>query len=205
MTTMTLNTNLNGIELYFDEKPADAIREAMKNLGFRWHAKKAMWWAKQTPERLALAEKLTAEDKPAKGKGKKATKKAEPKAQEPKAEPKSEPKAKKAPEVKLSELSDKLTYYVATVKGYETRKGYTFTATVGKTSVKLAVCKEKDSTWTVTECTTGIAVGGDYEKRYLALKSVNVNAVKEIAKMLKTEEYQKRAKALEKHIKKVSK
>ena len=107
--------------------------------------------------------------------------------------------------MKLSELSDKLTYYVATAKGFETRKGYTFTASVGKTSVELAVCKEKDGTWTVTECTTGIAVAGDFEKRYLALKGVDAKMVKEVAKLLKADEYAKRAKALEKHIKKASK
>ena len=227
MTTMTLNTNLNGIELYFDEKPADAVREAMKALGFRWHAKKSMWWAKQTEARLALAEELckadAPADKPAKGKGKKTTKKTEtqadaPKAskgKQPKAEPKTEPKAEKPkaepkktkaePKVEFSELSDKTTYTVVTGKGFETRKGYVFTATVGKTTLTLGVAKEKDKTWTLTELTTGISVGADYEKRFMAHKALEVKEVKSIAKMLKEEEYQKRAKALEKHNKKASK
>ncbi len=215
MTTMTLNANLNGIELYFDEKPTDAIREAMKNLGFRWHAKKAMWWAKQTPERLALAETLAetktepTEEPKAKGK-KKASKKAEPKADAPVAEPApapkaDAPKAKAEPKVTLSELGDKTTYTVVTGKGFETRKGYLFTAKTGRTTVQLGVAKEKDGTWTVTEITTGVMVAGDFDKRFRALQGVDVALVKNVAKALKSEEYQARAKKLEKHNKKASK
>lgn len=68
MCTMTLNSQFNGIELTFAGKPAEEIREAMKAVGFRWHSQKKLWYAKQTADRMALAEKLAgkpAAEKPA--------------------------------------------------------------------------------------------------------------------------------------------
>lgn len=59
MCTMSINNQFNGIELSFEGKPAEAIREAMKAAGFRWHNVKKLWYAKNTAERLALAEKLS--------------------------------------------------------------------------------------------------------------------------------------------------
>lgn len=58
MTTYTLNEKFNGIEITFDSKPAADIRSTLKENGFRWHNKKALWYAKNTPERLTLAEML---------------------------------------------------------------------------------------------------------------------------------------------------
>lgn len=58
MTTLTLNTNLNGIELGFDNIPTQAIRNSLKELGFRWHNVKKVWYAKQTDERLNFAKSL---------------------------------------------------------------------------------------------------------------------------------------------------
>ena len=59
MCTLSINSQFNGIELTFEGKPADAIREAMKAAGFRWHREKKLWYAKNTAERMALAEKLS--------------------------------------------------------------------------------------------------------------------------------------------------
>ena len=59
MCTMAINQELNGIELSFEGKPAEEIREAMKAAGFRWHRMKKLWYAKNTTERMALAEKLS--------------------------------------------------------------------------------------------------------------------------------------------------
>lgn len=56
--TLTLNNNLNGIELSFDSKPNVEVLSAIKELGFRWHNKKKLWYAKQTEERLAKAKEL---------------------------------------------------------------------------------------------------------------------------------------------------
>lgn len=76
MTTLTLNPELNGIEIGFDTKPIKATLDALKGLGFRWHNQKKVWYAKNTPERLELAQTianisdyadtLKAEEKPAK-------------------------------------------------------------------------------------------------------------------------------------------
>lgn len=58
MTTYTLNQEHHGIEITFGDKPAANIRDSLKASGFRWHRTKGFWYAKQTPERLALAEKI---------------------------------------------------------------------------------------------------------------------------------------------------
>lgn len=59
MCTMAINNELNGIELVFEARPAKEILESIKAAGFRWHNLKKLWYAKQTPERMALAEKLS--------------------------------------------------------------------------------------------------------------------------------------------------
>lgn len=59
MCTMAINNQFNGIELTFAGKPAEEIREAMKAAGFRWHNQKKLWYAKNTADRMALAEKLS--------------------------------------------------------------------------------------------------------------------------------------------------
>lgn len=61
--TITKNAALNGIEVSFPSKPASSIIEALKAQGFRWHRKKALWYAKSTPERLEAVQHL--EDQPA--------------------------------------------------------------------------------------------------------------------------------------------
>lgn len=58
MTTLTLNQELNGIEIRFDAKPLQATLDGLKKLGFRWHRQKKLWYAKQTPERLELAQAI---------------------------------------------------------------------------------------------------------------------------------------------------
>ena len=56
--TMMLNNDLNGIEIKFDAKPAADILASLKGLGFRWHQKKKVWYAKQSEERLAMAREI---------------------------------------------------------------------------------------------------------------------------------------------------
>ena len=58
MCTLSINNELKGIELVFESKPAQEILTAIKAAGFRWHNLKKLWYAKQTPERMELAEKL---------------------------------------------------------------------------------------------------------------------------------------------------
>lgn len=59
MTTLTINQELNGIEISFDCKPVADILNALKNNGFRWHRQKKVWYAKQTDERMKFAHRIT--------------------------------------------------------------------------------------------------------------------------------------------------
>lgn len=54
----TINEEHNGIEISFNEKPGDIVRDELKKQGFRWHNVKKVWYAKNTTERLDLAERL---------------------------------------------------------------------------------------------------------------------------------------------------
>lgn len=58
MTKLYFNNDLNGIEIKFESKPNAATLEALKNAGFRWHNVKKVWYAKQTPARVAFAQSL---------------------------------------------------------------------------------------------------------------------------------------------------
>lgn len=83
--TITTNPEFNGIEISFAEKPARCTLDALKAQGFRWHNKKALWYAKNSPERMEAAQAIcdigdyalqilaeeAAESRPAYGKGKK--------------------------------------------------------------------------------------------------------------------------------------
>lgn len=42
--TMTRNPQFNSLEIAFDGKPSEAIREALKELKFRWHGVKKVWY-----------------------------------------------------------------------------------------------------------------------------------------------------------------
>ena len=197
LATMNLNQAKSGIELTFNEKPSDTVRESLKELGFRWSNKLGFWWARQTDARLALAKSLCTEAPKAEAKAQKQPKakaeakaKAEPKA---KAEAKAEPKAQ---ELKLSDLSEKCKYTIATIDGFETVKGYVFTAGLGKCKkLHLGVAKGKDGLWTLTELSTGYKIGAlvGYAKRYLALNAIDEALITETTKYLKSEKGKKAA------------
>lgn len=51
-----LNTELNGIEIYFNVFPIDGTRETLKKNGFKWNHKKGCWYAKYTSERNTIAD-----------------------------------------------------------------------------------------------------------------------------------------------------
>lgn len=59
--TYTLNAELNGIEIQFDGKPEASIFESLKAIGYRWHKAKKLWYAKQNPDTLSLAQSLAAD------------------------------------------------------------------------------------------------------------------------------------------------
>lgn len=58
MPAFEKNLEKNGIEISFDSIPDEEVRSELKRNGFRWHRAKKLWYAKETPERLKLAEKL---------------------------------------------------------------------------------------------------------------------------------------------------
>lgn len=59
--TITNNSQFNSLEIYFDGKPSSAIRDALKELKFRWHGMKKCWYGYTTEE----AARAAIEGKPA--------------------------------------------------------------------------------------------------------------------------------------------
>lgn len=53
--TITNNTQFNSLEIYFDGKPSAAIRDALKELRFRWHGVKKCWYGYSTEEAARAA------------------------------------------------------------------------------------------------------------------------------------------------------
>lgn len=67
--TITSNEAYNSLEISFNEKPAEAIREALKALKFRWHGVKKVWYGfadRDTVEKALKGEQITAEPTQAK-------------------------------------------------------------------------------------------------------------------------------------------
>lgn len=56
--TYTINEERGGVEVSFPGKPSEAVRDQLKASGFRWHNSRRVWYAKQTPDRIALAQSL---------------------------------------------------------------------------------------------------------------------------------------------------
>lgn len=59
MPTFNRNTEKNGLEISFEGIPSDSVRTELKEKGFRWHRANKFWYAKETPERLALVQRLS--------------------------------------------------------------------------------------------------------------------------------------------------
>lgn len=63
------NSKYNSLEVYFDGKPSEAIREALKALRFRWHSVNKCWYGYTTEEAARAAiEGKPAENAPSKEK-----------------------------------------------------------------------------------------------------------------------------------------
>ena len=63
--TMTNNAQFNSLEIYFNDKPDAATRDALKRLKFRWHAGKKCWYGYETEEAARAAiEGQPAQDAP---------------------------------------------------------------------------------------------------------------------------------------------
>ena len=55
MYTITNNKDFGSIEISFDCKPSEALREALKSLRFRWHSVKKVWYGYKTEEEVKKA------------------------------------------------------------------------------------------------------------------------------------------------------
>lgn len=64
--TIAKNPEFNSIEISFDCKPSEAVREALKALKFRWHGVKKVWYGYTTEEAARAAIEGKPESKPAK-------------------------------------------------------------------------------------------------------------------------------------------
>lgn len=53
--TITKNEQYNSVEVSFDGKPSEAIRDALKALRFRWHGVKKVWYGRSTIEEVKKA------------------------------------------------------------------------------------------------------------------------------------------------------
>lgn len=53
--TITANPTFNSIEITFDGKPSESIREALKALRFRWHKQKGLWYGYATEDEARAA------------------------------------------------------------------------------------------------------------------------------------------------------
>lgn len=62
--TITKNAEFNSIEISFEGKPSEAIRESLKALRFRWHGVKKVWYGYTTEETARAAIEGKAESKP---------------------------------------------------------------------------------------------------------------------------------------------
>ncbi|MCY7542485.1 hypothetical protein P9173_09390 [Bacillus safensis] len=56
---LKINDELNGIELYFDNKPGNETLTHLKSNGFRYSGFKKCWWSKRTNESLEVANNIT--------------------------------------------------------------------------------------------------------------------------------------------------
>ncbi len=56
--TVVLNDNKNGVELYFNDKPSEKVRNNLKTHGFRWSKFNKCWYTKQSEDSLNFAYSL---------------------------------------------------------------------------------------------------------------------------------------------------
>ena len=62
MTTYKLVPELNGIEIYFDQKPDDEVCAELKDNGWRWHFAKRCWYTRLTESAESYAKRLCSSD-----------------------------------------------------------------------------------------------------------------------------------------------
>lgn len=56
--TWCIDKQWDAVHIFFDSIPPKEIRDEMKSLRFKWHKRDKYWFARKTPERIKLAEKI---------------------------------------------------------------------------------------------------------------------------------------------------
>jgi hypothetical protein len=59
--TYKLNNEKNGVEIYFEDKPSEEVRNMLKMNGFRWAKYNKCWYTKQSDNNITLAKQLSGE------------------------------------------------------------------------------------------------------------------------------------------------
>lgn len=162
--TYELNEKYDGIEIKFSEKPTAQVLSRLKELGFKWHPGKGVWYAKNTEARLKFAKSIMNErtyeqlslfnmDEVKEEPKKKTTpKKAEPKKVETKkseVKPKSEPK--KSSEKPKIQKSDNIIEFAKARPDIKVRmdlsESHTIEECIEKINKEKEIFKDSDSTF----------------------------------------------------------
>ena len=64
--TITNNEKFHSVEIAFDSKPSEEVRDILKEMRFRWHGVKKVWYGYEKPEVVKNALDSVGEQKPAK-------------------------------------------------------------------------------------------------------------------------------------------
>lgn len=162
--TYELNEKYDGIEIKFSEKPTTQVLSRLKELGFKWHPGKCVWYAKNTDVRLEFAKSIMNEktyeqmslfnmdEVKEEPKEKAEPKKEEQKKTDPKkseVKPKSEPK--KSSEKPKIQKSDNIIEFAKARPDIKVRmdlsESHTIEECIEKINKEKAIFKDSDSTF----------------------------------------------------------
>lgn len=160
--TYELNKKYDGIEIKFSEKPTAQVLSRLKELGFKWHPGKGVWYAKNTEARLEFAKSIMNErtyeqlslfnmDEVKEEPKKKTTpKKAEPKKVETKkseVKPKSEQKEEKPKAQKSNNIIELAKARPDIKVRMDLSESHTIEECIEKVNKEKAIFKDSDSTF----------------------------------------------------------
>lgn len=160
--TYELNEKYDGIEIKFSEKPTEQVLSRLKELGFKWHPGKGVWYAKNTEARLEFAKSIMNErtyeqlslfnmDEVKEEPKKKTTpKKAEPKKVETKkseVKPKSEQKEEKPKAQKSNNIIELAKARPDIKVRMDLSESHTIEECIEKINKEKAIFKDSDSTF----------------------------------------------------------
>lgn len=160
--TYELNEKYDGIEIKFSEKPTAQVLSRLKELGFKWHPGKGVWYAKNTEARLEFAKSIMNErtyeqlslfnmDEVKEEPKKKTTpKKAEPKKVETKkseVKPKSEQKEEKPKAQKSNNIIELAKARPDIKVRMDLSESHTIEECIEKINKEKAIFKDSDSTF----------------------------------------------------------